>query len=662
MELADKVTLLHQEALKGNETAVRTLLEDVKADARLTEGGVTAFYRAAASDHRKIMHVLLLAGAQVNANVSDPLMDLDGAPYDLLRYAIRSGNVTALENLLAVNANLNSISAKWRYTPLHDAVEKCRYNITRILLENELNPNADSENGPALSIAARQGNMEMIMLLLKYGADVDGGGTKKPPLIEAVAAGKQDTAFQLIEQGANLNASSESGDNVVHIAAKNGSSKIIKYLIKKGLVNQKNRVGRTPLHVVQHNDTAHILLKGGALVNAVTNKGETPLHYATYSGNYEIAELLIKHGARIDLLSNETYGMKLPFVELKQFSRLFRNNGKNSKGFTALAIAIWKKNNRLITFLIDKKSPLNLEGLEWPPLHMAVWSGEVRAMRGLLEAGADVDVQDNIGWTSLHKAVLKNTVEGVDFLIRLGAQLDAKDQYGRTPLHLAAAFGMPEIAKFLIGSSADANEVDTVSFNALLWAVAGGHPYFLRLTIDSVSDMESTERYEYLRKSAKEDIEAILNLTLEYKQYMHRFDEEVLRDFLNKAIPDIHINITDIGRRLREYANDKDRPLTVDSIRTVIENVFQDSRKTNLEMIGFIANKTHDLNTQDSIMGWSALHWAAAAGDLDAVKFLVGKEAFINTESKLRHTPMFLARRWGHKDLYQFFKESGAIW
>lgn len=667
MELPDQVNLLHQAAAEGKDTAVRFLLQDVDADEPLTEGGVTPLYRAASAGHRKTMHTLMMNGAKVDANITDPLMDLDGSPYDLLRYAIRSGDVTALENLLPVTANLTSISANWRYTPLHDAVEKRRYNITRILLESKANVNADSVNGPALSIAARQGNIEMITLLLEYGADIDGAGSKKPPLIEAVTAEKQDAALRLIELRANLNVFSESGDNAIHIAAKNDLNKVTKNLIKKGLVNQMNKVGRTPLHLVHHADTAHVLLKAGALVNAVTYKGETPLHYASYSGNYDLAELLVQNGARLELLSNETYGMKEPFEEHTQLIRiLFRNhpkhNGKNTKGFSALAIAIWMKNNRLIKLLIENKSPLNMEGLEWPPLHMAACTGEVRMIRALVESGAEVDLRDFIGWTSLHKATLKGSVEAVDCLIQLGAQSDSKDQYGRTPVHLAAEYGRLEIAKFLIGSGANPNAEDTAGFNVLSWAVAGGHPYFLRLMMDRVSDMESTNRYEYLRTAAKQDIEAIFNLTIKYKQYIHRFDEEALREFLNKEIQDTHINITKIGWKLSQYEEEKDRPLTFDSITTIIKSAFKDSKKLHLELVAFVANKTLSLNVQDCILGWSALHWAAAAGDLEVVKLLTSKGAFINLESKLGQTPMFLARRWGHKDVYHFFKETGAIW
>lgn len=45
---------------------------------------------------------------------------------------------------------------------------------------------------------------------------------------------------------------------------------------------------------------AHTLLDAGSNPNAITNKRETPLHFACYNGNIELVELLLDYKAEIN--------------------------------------------------------------------------------------------------------------------------------------------------------------------------------------------------------------------------------------------------------------------------------------------------------------------------------------------------------------------------
>lgn len=81
------------------------------------------------------------------------------------------------------------------------------------------------------------------------------------------------------------------------------------------------------------------------------------------------------------------------------------------------------------------------------PLHYAadgyitgpVWDAkrQVKTIRLLLDAGADIHGQDKNGATPLHRAVRTRCVAAVQSLLRAGADPSLKNKSGSTPFHLA---------------------------------------------------------------------------------------------------------------------------------------------------------------------------------------------------------------------------------
>lgn len=91
-------------------------------------------------------------------------------------------------------------------------------------------------------------------------------------------------------------------------------------------------------------------------------------------------------------------------------------------------LALKHQKNNVLTWILEQKfnpNELDMNGI--PCLIIATWTENSEAIILLLNAGADVDIQDDNGSTSLHIAAMICNVAIVQILISYGADQTIKD-------------------------------------------------------------------------------------------------------------------------------------------------------------------------------------------------------------------------------------------
>lgn len=245
-------------AVKLTDTQAARHALDQGADVNATVGLETTALMIAASkgeqDGHSLLKLLLEKGATVNA------VDDDGqTAFDYADLPGNSTDVEAQRLLIENGAITNSARASKLNDSLRDAVRKGDTEKVGAALVNKADPNLFgkySKNESVLMTATRAGNLEIVKLLLKYGANPNRGTfTGSFPeflgataLFYAAGNGNAEVAKALIDGGANVNARTKGGFTPLMEAARAGSYEVAKLLIQRGAdPNAKDAKGQTAM-------------------------------------------------------------------------------------------------------------------------------------------------------------------------------------------------------------------------------------------------------------------------------------------------------------------------------------------------------------------------------------------------------------------------------
>ena len=161
-----------------------------------------------------------------------------------------------------------------------------------------------------LIIAAHNGHLNSVKILLKYGAEIETRGTLKidnhvvegcTPLWAAAVTGYLDVVKLLIEQNAEVDGRVSTGGTPLRAAAYDGYLDVVRCLVESGAdVNARNSYERTPLDLAcyhGHLSVVTYLINKGAIMDLQCNDGSTALHSAVERSHLEIVSQLLSLGA-----------------------------------------------------------------------------------------------------------------------------------------------------------------------------------------------------------------------------------------------------------------------------------------------------------------------------------------------------------------------------
>jgi ankyrin repeat protein len=144
-----------------------------------------------------IFLVLLAFSSQLNAQI------------DVFE-ASRSGNVSLLKKLSSKNIDTLDAHNEHGFSPLILATYRNKAKCVKFLLSKSVVVNYISQEGTALHAACYTGNLNISILLLNHGVDVNlSGGRGASPLIYAVQSKNEELVLLLLEHGAELTATDE---------------------------------------------------------------------------------------------------------------------------------------------------------------------------------------------------------------------------------------------------------------------------------------------------------------------------------------------------------------------------------------------------------------------------------------------------------------------
>ena len=282
--------------------------------------------------------------------------------------------------------------------------------------------------------------LEILKLLVQHGADVNVRSFYRYPRRMTAAMIAADLGLDsclrfLVESGTDLTIRADSGDNTLMIAARSGRVDSVKYLIEDGKMsslNQVNNQGQTALMMAAsgsndaHGLCVKFLVEAGADLNVQDRFEITALMLAAEAGGFNSVKYL---------------------TERISVSRL---NQTNYDGVTALMMAA--SNNS---------------------------SEHTSCLKCLVEAGADMNVQDKDGYTALIYASGGGNAESVKFLTdgMSVSTLNQANAHGKTALMLAASrysTDNVDILKYLVEAGADVNIQCKDGYTALMYATILG--------------------------------------------------------------------------------------------------------------------------------------------------------------------------------------------
>lgn len=343
------------------------------------------------------------------------------------------------------------------------------------------------------------------------------------PVQTAIRAGKLDRAKVLLEAGASIDKEASTKGNALKMAVLEINPEAVRFLINHGAnINKHNyysdpvlistivAMGRRDTNATKrakYLDMVRLLLSLGADPNVETEDSDdpdhefgNPLQYALRRGNFEVAKLLLEHGANPRQL------------------------------YSWLVSAIENENMPLLNFILDQGININEEITtssfnSWTarmvtkvgsPLLYAIISGKKHIVDMLLAKGADQNGRDVNGKPYLLHALESGNKEIIDIFLTKDIDINAKNADGKPYLLHAIQSGKNAIVDLFLTRGADLNAKNAKGKGALQYAIESGNKKIVDMLLARgiVLNTEGVNRTPELIEAIETQNEAMVEILL----------------------------------------------------------------------------------------------------------------------------------------------------
>jgi ankyrin repeat protein len=493
--------------------------------------------------------------------------------------------------------------------------------------------------------AAEKGDVATVRELLRQGADVNAPqGDGMTALHWAAVRGDVSLVSTLMIAGANLRATTRLGAfTPLHLASQYGHASVIGALIGAGAdLSARTATGATPLLLAARAgepEGASRLIAAGADVNAKESAhGQTALMVAAGLDRPEVVTLLLARGADPTIASS-VVDLKALTAPSEPDRRRQQTGGGDAPRVEVPGVTRpWRYNE-----LIGAQGGLTA-------LHFAARQGSARAVRALLDGGAEVDpASPGDRATPLVVAIINGHFDVAATLVERGASPNASTVAGISPLYAAinvqwapiAAYPQPrahlqqthtylEILELLLEKGADPN----VRINRKVW--------FSGYNFDQ-SNVDEAGATPFWRAAYASDV-AAMKLLVSYgadpliptiRGAARRGPEDPAAGEDRTGLPPVAIGGPNVTP-LQAAAG-------VGYGFGFAGNSHHAAPGGMLAAVMYLVGETgQDVNAVDAD-GNTALHHAAARGDNDMIRYLVSKGGVVTRVNRAGQTTVDMA-------------------
>ncbi|CAF1013321.1 unnamed protein product, partial [Didymodactylos carnosus] len=386
------------------------------------------------------------------------------------------GQIHLVKTLLSYGANIHSCKrdSSDRFPAIHLAAKSGNINIIKLLLKNNVDIFITNIFGEtALHIACKYNRIKVVETLIdkmKYDEQdklklyINQRDYQNfTPLLTASYFGHGQCIKLLWNNNVNVLCQDNHGKNILHICAE----------------RQYQDALKTILDLIKTFKHAYELLIDS------DRHGDSVLHAAAKSGNFEICQMLIETMKYVILQIRTMNSIKFTKEYLAMILK------KNLDKRTPLHEAAKCGNIAIFKYFFNNMNDNNLCSLKkdfvWiaacedsddelkTSLHIAAAKGHHEIVQLLVEKGSNVWACDMNDSTPLHEAAAKNQYLCAKILLNNQAPLNQVDGNHSTPLHLSSQYGHWKIVKLLLRYGADVQIENCDGYNAMEVAILNNH-------------------------------------------------------------------------------------------------------------------------------------------------------------------------------------------